>query len=251
MKQLIKDNYKFMLFLLFFGLVGGIFTAVYSVDSLSPELLAEVTKQLGSTELLLIILTLQSILYAVILGLIGKYLAKKVGLWKELTFEKKPLLAVALVSIVTGAALILFDVLIFNHFSDVIKESYQTKPTVAYIMAAMTYGGVVEEVMLRLFFMSLLSFLLYKLFVKNEKEVPTVIFIIANIISALLFAAGHLPATAAMMSLTPAILIRCFLLNGGAGLFFGRLYRKYGIQYAMLAHIGCHVISKLIWVVFL
>ena len=251
MKELVKNNYKFTLFLLFFGLVGGIFTSIYSVDSLSPELLAEVQKQLGSADLLLVVSTLQSVLYAVILGLIGKYLAKKVGLWKELTFEKKPLLTVGIVSIVTGAALILFDVLIFNQFSEVIKESYQTKPTFAYILAALTYGGVVEEVMLRLFFMSLLSFLLYKFFAKNEKEVPTVIFIIANVISALLFAAGHLPATAAMMSLTPAILIRCFLLNGGVGLFFGHLYRKYGIQYAMLAHIGCHIVSKLIWVVFL
>ena len=247
-----NSGYKFTLFLLFFGLIGGIFTSIYSIDSLSPELLAEVQEQLGSTDLLLIISTIQSLSYSVILGLAGKYLAKKVRLWKEeLTFEKKPLLVAGLVSIVAGASLILFDILIFNRFSEVIKESYNAKPTFTYLMASLTYGGVVEEVMLRLFLMSLLSFLLYKLFAKHKNEVPTVIFIIANVISALLFAAGHLPATAAMMSLTPAILIRCFLLNGGAGLFFGRLYRKYGIQYAMLAHIGCHIVSKLIWVVFL
>ena len=39
--------------------------------------------------------------------------------------------------------------------------------------------------------------------------------------------------------------------NGGIGLMFGRLYRKHGIAYAMIAHAGCHIVSKLIWVLFL
>ena len=51
-------------------------------------------------------------------------------------------------------------------------------------------------------------------------------------------------------ALTPLILVRCFLLNGGFGLVFGRLYRKYGIQYAMLSHALLHIVSKLIWTVF-
>ena len=251
MKQLIKDNYKFALFLLFFGFVGGIFTALYTLESYSPELLAEAAEQLGSTDLLLVITVCQSVLYSVVLGLTGKFLAKKVGLWKNLSFEKKSLLTTGMIALLSGAALILFDVLIFNHFAEVVKESYNAKPTFVYIMAALTYGGVVEEVMLRLFLMSLLSFLMYKLFVKDKAEVPTGIFIVANIITALLFAAGHLPATIAMIGINPAIIIRCFLLNGGVGLCFGYLYRKHGIQYAMLAHAGCHVVSKLIWIIFI
>ena len=35
------------------------------------------------------------------------------------------------------------------------------------------------------------------------------------------------------------------------GLLFGWLYRKHGLQYAMIAHGGCHLISKLIWILFL
>ena len=34
------------------------------------------------------------------------------------------------------------------------------------------------------------------------------------------------------------VLLRCFLLNGELGLVFGWLYRKYGIQYAMIGHAG-------------
>ena len=35
------------------------------------------------------------------------------------------------------------------------------------------------------------------------------------------------------------------------GLAFGWLYRKYGLRYAMIAHGGCHVVSKLIWILFI
>ena len=52
------------------------------------------------------------------------------------------------------------------------------------------------------------------------------------------------------IGLNPVIIFRCFLLNGGAGLLFGRLYRKYGIHYAMLGHALAHVVSKLIWILF-
>ena len=77
------------------------------------------------------------------------------------------------------------------------------------------------------------------------------IFIIANIISALLFAAGHLPSTATMTTLTPVIIFRCFLFNGGLGLCFGYLYRKYNIGYAMISHGLCHLISDILMLIFI
>ena len=99
--------------------------------------------------------------------------------------------------------------------------------------------------MLRLFLMSFIVFILMKL--TKRAEPTTAQLIAANIISAVLFAAGHLPATIMTMEVNAMIILRCFLLNGGIGLLFGRLYRKYGIQYAVLAHIGTHIVSKLIW----
>ena len=81
--------------------------------------------------------------------------------------------------------------------------------------------------------------------------VPVGVFVAANIVSALLFAAGHLPGTMAMTTLTPLLLFRCFLFNGGLGLCFGYLYRKYGIGYAMLAHGAAHLISDLLMIIFL
>jgi len=110
------------------------------------------------------------------------------------------------------------------------------------------YGGIVEEIMMRLFLMSLLAWLGWKIFFRRREKPPVGVIAAANVIAALLFAAGHLPATAMIFgTLTPLILLRCFLLNGGFGLFFGWLYRRYGIQYAILGHMLAHMVSKLIW----
>ena len=94
--------------------------------------------------------------------------------------------------------------------------------------------------------------MIWKIFFRKLESCPEGVLIAANVIAALLFAAGHLPATITQFgALTPMILLRCFLLNGGFGLLFGWLYHKHGIQYAMVSHAMLHIISKLIWTIFL
>lgn len=249
MADFVKKYWKTLLFFALAGLVGGFFVGLYQLDIYPEEIRQEIAAQGINPALLGIITAVQAAGYGLVLGAVGILLAKKIGLWKdERKLEKKPLILTAIVAILGGMLLILSDLLFFENYSDAIRESYAVKPTVTYILAAVVYGGVIEEVMLRLFFMSLLAFLLQKLFRKGSGT--TGLLIAANVIAALLFAAGHLPATAILMGLTPMIIFRCFLLNGGLGLAFGWLYRKFGLRYAMLAHAGCHIISKLIWILF-
>ena len=249
MAAFLKNNLKFIVFLLIFGLVGGYFTVLYSIEIMQPQVLEETVAQAGSIEIVIAVTVIQYVLYSVVLGLFGKTLAGKIGLWRKLSFEVKPILSVLLVSLVGGALFIGLDVFLFSNLSDVIRDSYNAKPTLNFIIASITYGAVVEEVMLRLFFMSLIAFALWKL--SRKDSVTDKQIIVANIVAAILFAAGHLPATIMSIGLTPMIVLRCFALNGGYAVFFGRLYRKYGIQYAMLAHGGVHIISKLIWILFI
>ena len=249
MKELIKNNLKYLIFLVIFGLVGGYFTAIYTVQSLGQDVIDEAIAEVGSLDVLIIITTLQSLGYALILGVVGKLLAKKIGLWRKFEFDKKGNVELILVTILGGAAFILLDCLFFSNFSEVIKNSYAVKPTVEYIIASITYGAVVEEVMLRLFLMSFIALIIQK--VRKNEVINDKTIIIANVISALLFAAGHLPATIMTIGITPMIIIRCFVMNGAFGLLFGRLYRKFGIHYSMLAHCGVHIVSKLIWILFI
>lgn len=245
----LKSNLKFIIFLLAFGLVGGYFTGLYSIEIATPEALEEITAQVGSVDAVILITVVQSALYSVGLGLIGKIFSQKTGLWRELKLEKGALISCGLVSLIGGAILILADVLVFGNFSDVISESYAIKPTISYIIASITYGGVVEEVMLRLFLMSFIAFLVWK--ISRAEQAGDSHIIIANIIAAILFAAGHIPATVVSIGLSPIMIARCLLMNGGFGLALGWIYRKYGIHYSMLAHAGIHIVSKLIWLAFI
>ena len=244
-----KNNLKYILFLAFFGLVGGYFTILYSIELLTPEAIEEAIAQVGSIELVILISTLQYLSYSVILGLIGRAISRKIGLWREFSLEAMPVVSTLFASLIGGGIFILSDVFVFGRYIPAVLESYNAKPTLNYIIASITYGGVVEEVMIRLFLMSLIVLVLAKL--SKGKTPIEAHFVVANIISALLFAAGHLPATMQSIGMTPIILIRCFVMNGAFGLLFGRLYRKYGIGYAMLTHAGVHIVSKLVWILFI
>src|SRR6188474_1392781 len=98
------------------------------------------------------------------------------------------------------------------------------------------YGGIAEELLLRLFLMSLLAWL-GRFVSKTQEGKPTsTVFWIANILAAVLFGLGHLPATLLLIPLTPLVITRAILLNGIGGVIFGWLYWKRGLEAAMIAH---------------
>lgn len=212
------------------------------------EVTAQILAQIKSPTALYFLTMLQSTIYAVIASVAGYFLADRIGLLRPFAFKKDILKKTVPVIILLG---ILFtaDYFVIGPFIPEVAADYERGISAAYFIASLTYGGVVEEILMRWFLMSLLAWILVLIFArKTEKtELPDWIFIAANITAALLFAAGHLPATMAFFGrISPLILVRCFVLNGGFALIFGRFYRKYGIQYAMLAHFGLHLISKLI-----
>lgn len=252
MKAFVKNYWKTLLFFAVVGLIGGYTVGLYQLESYPAELKQEMYAQGLNDMLLGLVTAAQSAGYGLFLGAAGIWLGKKVGLWKdERHITKKPLLAALIISVVGGLALILPDLLHFGKYEQVLLDVYAVKPTIPYLLATVTYGAVIEEVMLRLFMMSLVAFVLHLFFERKRDSVSTAVLVAANVVSALLFAVGHLPGNDMMFGLTPMIVIRCILLNGVFGLAFGWLYRRFGLRYAMIAHGGCHVVSKLIWILFI
>lgn len=247
-----KRPLLFALCLLPIAAVAGVFVGLYQLDTLSAEAVEELIREAGSVEILVIVGAVQTVLYVLVCGFFGYILADKTGLLIPFGLEKEKVLVTLAISLVGGAVFSL-DHWVFGALIDGIQSANIAALTPSGFIASVLYGGVIEEVLMRLFFMSLVAFAVWKLFFrKHEKEsIPEAVFVIANIISALLFAAGHLPATLALFGeLTPLLLLRCFLLNGGFGMIFGWLYRKCGIIYAMTAHALFHIVSKLIWIIF-
>ncbi|EIM04651.1 CPBP family glutamic-type intramembrane protease [Rhodanobacter denitrificans] len=96
------------------------------------------------------------------------------------------------------------------------------------------YGGIVEEVLCRLLLVSALVWLLARC---NRRVARPWMFVLAIVLAALLFGAGHLPAAhAAGLLGTPLLVARIVLLNAVVAVVFGGLFWKYGLEHAMLAH---------------
>ena len=243
----------FALCLIPISAVGGWFTAQMSIASIDEKMLETAIQQVGSKEMFMLITTIQTVIYAVICGFLGYIIADKIGLIRPFRLDKKKTLITLLAGALSGIILSA-DAFTFAEWIHELTDSYEGSgnfdaPT---WIASILYGGVIEEIMLRLFFMSLLALIGWKLFCKKADAVPEKILVISNIIAAVLFAAGHLPATAQIIGqLTPLLIFRCFLMNGAFGIVFGRLYRKHGIQYAMLAHMLTHIVSRTIWLIIL
>ena len=247
-----KKPLLFVLALVPIAIVGGYFTGVYGWAELTDDVKSQILAQTGNNQTLYyLIVTIQSLIYALIFGFFGYILSEKTSLMKAVRFKKKPMMVSIGMTLFTGLVLCT-DLFYFRNHIPQVAAIYQGKPSFSYWMASVLYGGVIEEIMLRLFMMSLIAYIAWKFFFRREATPPTGVIIAANILAALLFAAGHLPSTMQMFGeITPMILLRCFLLNGAGGLVFGYLYRKYGIQYSMTAHAGAHIVCKIIWIILL
>jgi len=252
-KQTLRKPLKFIAILLPISAVAGFFTSIYSFGTLRPELKEVILSQNSGYQIMLLSGTIQTIILASVFGYLGYLLSEKIGLLRPFRIERDPLFKVLGITALCGIAFSL-DYWTFARIIPILSDIYDAEITLANVVSSVLYGGIIEEILLRLFLMSLIVFIIWKLFFRKltKDEIPMGVFIGANILAALLFAAGHLPATVGIFgALTPVLLIRCFLLNGGLGLVFGWLYRRYGIQYAVVAHMGTHITSKLIWTLFI
>ena len=98
------------------------------------------------------------------------------------------------------------------------------------------YGAITEEILTRLFLMTLITWLLGKVWIASNGLPADGAYWLSIIIAALIFGLGHLPATRALAPLTPLIILRALLLNGIVAVGTGYLYWQHGLLVAMLAH---------------
>jgi membrane protease YdiL (CAAX protease family) len=124
--------------------------------------------------------------------------------------------------------------------ADLLKPTAQ--PAVWKGLLASFYGGITEEILLRLFVMSLLAWLGSFISRTPEGRPTRAVFWIANILAAILFGLGHLPAMSLLLPLTTLVVIRTTLLNAIGGIVFGWLYQTRGLESAMIAHFSADMV---------
>ena len=138
-----------------------------------------------------------------------------------------------LVGFGTGAVVVVLDKVFAPRIG---LPSVVSLPDIGTAIMAISYGGITEELMLRY---GLMTFLVW-VGAKVWKTRPPALYLGVVLVSAVLFGAGHVPAMAELVPLTPLVILRTVGLNALLGLAFGWLFWRRGLEHAMVSHIAMH-----------
>lgn len=148
----------------------------------------------------------------------------------------------AALGIGAGVLVVALDTTVFRSVSASFGRSGMPTPGRVVGLLASFEGGITEEILLRLLVMSVLAWLLLRVWPRQTSAV----FWAANVAAAVLFGLGHLPATAALIPLTPVAVARAIVLNGLVGLVAGWLYWRRGLESAMIAHFSGDIVLHVV-----
>jgi membrane protease YdiL (CAAX protease family) len=240
-------NKKLKLGILVFiiGFIGILSTL--TMDIVLPEEIQQKVSELFTPlqfKLLSLINPIGLLLITVVLGvLLYDKVNLKLPLFEKLTYGKKEIELSGILKygiiggIIAGILITLVSVMFLPMLpSDFIALGDKFKPT---LVMRFFYGGLTEEILIRFGVMTLIIWLIFKLFGKLN----SVVYWLGILVSAIIFGLGHLPVVFTFVDAPNAELI-VYIIFGNAigGIVFGWLYWKKGLEAAMVAHIFAHII---------
>lgn len=193
--------------------------------------------------------------YGLIFALVA-YLGLRIS--KKIEIEPTPVLSgktklekYLKISILSGVAVGLAIISIDMLFNSIGVALPVEAPGAIESFLASFYGGINEEVLMRLFLVPFYCLLItgaMKLlgFAKTWKHTDNVIWV-SVILVAIVFGLGHLITTSAIMDITPLVVLRAVLLNGIAGVVFGWLFYRKGLEFAMISHFSADIVIQVLF----
>ena len=235
------------------GLLGVVAVLPYAMDLVGSGIFGQGAATDMPIPLVLTLALLQNGILLAVAILIGLVLSERIGLRMPLiqawtTGKRSAAGAVVLPALLAGAAvgttLVAIEALVFlRHLPPAMQRLFAI-PLWKRLLGSVLYGGITEELIMRLFLLSLVAWLCGRWW-KTPGGLPSPgAFWIAIVLVAMLFGLGHLPATAAITPLTPTIVFRALVLNGIAGIVFGYLYWRHGLEAAMIGHMTAHIVMQ-------
>jgi len=220
-----------------------------------PYSLEITSNDIELSPVLLVLSAAQNLVLFAIATFFGLLLSKRVGMGLPILEgildgenKSKELKSILLPSIGLGALAGILIVLLSIPFNKLIPafQDGQISASAWKAFLASFYGGIAEEVLLRLFVVSLLVWISFKI-KKAGDGGPTVFGIwVAIALAAVIFGLGHLPATSQITPLTGIVVLRAIVLNGIGGIIFGWLYWKKGLESAIIAHFTADIVLHVI-----
>lgn len=232
-------NWKIFIILLALSLISVVCVFPYIIS-----IQGDVLKQIGLPfKYVFLAQIIQSFILFSITIFFGLFFTKKINFSLpliEAILEKRDYLKILKnilgVSALIGAAtaIIIYGLdSLFTSLGASISTHQNYAPAWQKLLAA-TYGGISEEILMRLFLMTFFIWLGMKIF--RQKQTTKLNIIVSIFLAAIIFGLGHLPITASLTALSPVIIIRAVILNGIGGIIFGWLFWKKGLESAMIAH---------------
>jgi membrane protease YdiL (CAAX protease family) len=229
--------------------------SVISSMLVMPYSLALTSLEVKITPIIWILSIVQSIIIFSFVTFFGLLLSKQIGMGSPILQgflkrenKSKELKSILIPSICLGSLAGILIVLLSIPFNKLIPELQNVEilvPAWKGFLASF-YGGIAEEILLRLFLVSLFVWIIFK--IKKNKDGGSTMFGIwlSIVLSAVIFGLGHLPATAQITTLTGIVVVRAIVLNGVGGIIFGWLYWKKGLESAMIAHFSTDIVLHVI-----
>jgi membrane protease YdiL (CAAX protease family) len=247
MKNLI--NWKLFFILLIICVITSLLVIPYSLALTSIEI------EISLIPKILLFTAAQNLILFAIAIFLGLFLSKRIGMGlpilqgilegKNQTKEFKAILLPSIgLGILAGIIIVIISIF-FNKLTPEFKNLEMSLSAWKALLASF-YGGIAEEVLLRLFLVSLFVWITFKI-KKTKDGNPTVFGIWLSIVfAAVIFGLGHLPITGKIVDLTGVVIIRAIVLNGIGGIVFGWLYWKKGLESAILAHFSADIVLHII-----
>lgn len=142
-----------------------------------------------------------------------------------------------LLGLLTVILVTVIDFLFYSMFpNEPIYAMKLPRPPAWQGFLASFYGAINEEILSRLFLMSLLLWIFSKIKKPKDGKPAGLTVWLAIAATAIIFGLLHLPSTAVILPITSFIIVRAIILNGVAGIIFGWLFWKKGLESAMISH---------------
>jgi membrane protease YdiL (CAAX protease family) len=244
-----KWNWR-LFFILWMASIAGMMLLLPYAFALIPS---HLLSKLPPLYVLIPLQVAQGALFLGLLTLAGLFFANRTGLGAPILEAwldgqdirsklRSSLIPAVLVGVVGTLVIIGLEILVFQpairnqNPASATALSLWNQPAAWKGLLASFFGGIDEEIELRLFALSLFAWLGSFVSRKTDGTPTSTVLWLANIIAAVLFGLGHLPMISAMAPLTALIVLRTLVLNGLLGIAFGYLYCTRGLESAMFSH---------------
>ena len=237
--------------LLLAAILGSVAIIPYSLRLLKES---KKSTRLKLPRMMLILLSIlqNGILFAIAIG-IGLVLSHQMGRgaplieaistgkWLDRTLITN-LIVASVLGILGGSFLLSVDLLFLPYFPKKLLDT-ALKTTYWENLTASFYGGINEEIFMRLCGLSVIAWLLLRILPMSASISTVSVFWIANSIMAVIFALGHLPTLKSTLGeISRVMIFRTILLNTPIGIICGWIFWRYGIEAAILAHFAADIV---------